>query len=387
MSHEPILASDARDAQAPQSNRRLEFKDSEAIFSPKATFPPALIGGEENVISPMKKGSDTPVDVSVDWLTISVTADPLKSLVDEIEFVEKAIVGWPMRALHRTEKNLTGCQETWELVGVDPETGEAVPLFKVGHMSETTTGLAYVVMSIPGHCCPHFDMGKLAELGKQAKARITRVDLAADDFTGHFSVHRAKCIYAKGGFQSKGKTRGSMPKFTEIKSGRGAESHGKTFYVGDRKNGKMLRVYEKGLKDDPTRPQWVRWEVQFGNKDRELAWEMLSNPAAYFLGAYAPFEKLFAGRIQNASPKYIKTEYEAKSAQSMEKLIGHIRTQYGKTLRVAHEKAKAGGFDIEQMFAMIERTGVPRTLIMPTPEAVAHLFGDRAGRRFSEVAA
>jgi phage replication initiation protein len=240
-------------------------------------------------------------------------------------------------------------------------------------------------MSIPGHCCPHFDMPKLAELGAKAGARITRVDLAADDFSGQFSVHRARCIYNKGGFQGKGKAHGSMPKFTEIKSGRGAESHGKTFYVGDRKNGKMLRVYEKGLKDDPTRPNWVRWEVQFGNKDRELPWSMLSDPASYFLGAYEPFPKLFAGRIQNASPAYIKTEYESKSSQSLEILLKHVRTQYGKTLKVAAQKAHAGGFDLSRVFASIERPGIPRTLIMPTPEAVARLFGDTHGSPILEA--
>ena len=374
MSHKSIFASFARPTQAPLTSKGDNFSQVEKAF------PPALIGGEENTISPMKSGLEAPIAVSVDWLTISLVADSEKNLAEEIEFVESVIPGWPLRCLSVSTKNLTGCQRTWDYCGVDQDTGEAVSLFKLGMMDETTTGNAYLVISIPGHCCPHFDMQKLSVSGEARGAKITRVDLAADDFTGKLSVHRARCIYNTGGFQGKGKHHGSMPKWSEVKSGRGKESHGKTFYVGDRSNGKMLRVYEKGLKDDPTRPQWVRWEVQFGSKDRTLEWKMLRDPAAYFVGAYAPFEKLFAGKIENATPAYIKTEHEAKSSQSLDDLLKHLRTQYGKTLRVAREKADASGFSAEDVLAIVERDGLPRTLIMPTSEAVCHLFGSRSMR-------
>lgn len=37
---------------------------------------------------------------------------------------------------------------------------------------------------------------------------------------------------------------------------------GRTLYVGSRKGRGYVRLYEKGKKDDPTRPNWVRFEVE-----------------------------------------------------------------------------------------------------------------------------
>lgn len=378
MSHKSIFAPFLRPTQA-----LLVDQDGYFSSSPEP-FPPPLIGGEEIPISPMKTPLDTFLVSSVDWVTFSVPTDPEKNLGDEIQPVLDCIVGWTNLALVRSNSNLTGCQESWDLVGVDRETGEAVSLFKIGHMKETASSRAHLVMNIPGHCCSYFDMQKLSVKGQEMGAKLTRVDTAVDDFKGEFSVHRARCLYAKGAFQGKGKAHGSMPKFSEVKSGRGKESHGKTLYIGDRKNGKLLRVYEKGLQmSDEARPEWVRWEVQFGNKDREIPWQILRDPSSFFLGAYAPFEKLFGGRLKNATPAYIKTEYDAKSSRTLTELAKNARIQYGKTISALIDKAEAIGYGSEDVIQILRRDGLPRTLIMPEAAAVERLFNPDTIDRFS----
>ena len=379
MSHKSIFAPFLRPTQAPLG------QEGSSFFASGEPFPPPLIGGEEIPFSPMKNPSDTFLVSSVDWVTFSMVADPEKSLADEINPLLSCVLSWQQFHLIRAKSNLTGCQESWDLTALDPETGEAVALFKVGHMKDVGAGRAYLVFNIPGHCCAYFDMVRLSIIGEHMGAKLTRVDTAVDDFAGEFSVHRARCLYAKGAFQSKGKAHGSMPKYSEVKSGRGKESHGKTLYVGDRKNGKMLRVYEKGLQmNDETRPKWVRWEVQHGNKDREIPWDILRHPAAYFLGAYAPFEKLFGDRIKDATPAYIKTEYEAKSCRSIQQLAKSASTQFGKTIDVLMSKAQADGKGADDVIRILRRPGLPRTLIMPDAETVSRLFDPSNRHRFSE---
>lgn len=380
MTTKSIFASFIRQTQAPVTNRGDNFTH------PAFAFPPPLIGGEEIIIPPMKKPSDTFLVSSIDWVTFSVPADTKKNLAEETYLVANCLIGWKLRAINRSESNLTGCQESFDFIGIDPETGEAVQLFKIGHMHETETTKAYVIINIPGHCCAYFDMQKLSIAGAAMGAKLTRVDTAVDDFEGEFTVHRARCLYAKGAFQGKGKAHGSMPKYSQVKSGRGKQSHGKTLYIGDRKNGKLLRVYEKGLQmNDSERPKWVRWEVQFGNKDREIPWLILRNPSSFFLGAYAPFEKLFADRLIDASPAYIKTEYDAKSSRSLRELAKNGRIQYGKTISTLTAKALAIGYTHEDVINILSRDGLPRTLIMPDAAAVDRLLNPRTMNRFSDL--
>ena len=67
---------------------------------------------------------------------------------------------------------------------------------------------------------------------------------------------------------------------------------GKTLYVGNRKNGKLCRVYEKGRQlGNPSSP-WVRVEVEFRNKSRVIPWDTLINPGHYLAGAYPCFAYL-----------------------------------------------------------------------------------------------
>jgi len=121
----------------------------------------------------------------------------------------------------------------------------------------------------------------LASLLGACDARITRVDIAADDFTGAYPVQWAIEQYEAGGFDR----RGQRPKARLIDDM--GNRTGKTFYVGSRKSEQQLRVYEKGREQgDPSSP-WVRYEGEFhASNRRELPLDMLIDPAPYLVGAY-----------------------------------------------------------------------------------------------------
>lgn len=117
--------------------------------------------------------------------------------------------------------------------------------------------------------------------GEATGARISRVDLAYDDFGGA-TVNIAQMLAwnREGGFAVGGRP----PKarlIDDLESG-----EGKTFYVGKRQHGKLLRGYEKGKQlgrpDDP----WFRVEVELHNKGRVIPWEILTEPGRYLAGAY-----------------------------------------------------------------------------------------------------
>jgi phage replication initiation protein len=146
------------------------------------------------------------------------------------------------------------------------ERGERVHLGLAAWGGESQRGTLHV--SLNGQGAAHVeDFGGPKAWGG-VKASITRVDVAYDDFEGRtVDIETARRWYGEGGFTSSGR-----PPTAELIDDLGS-GRGKTFYVGNRGHGKLCRVYEKGRKEgDPTSP-WVRVEVEWRNKNREIPWE------------------------------------------------------------------------------------------------------------------
>lgn len=112
--------------------------------------------------------------------------------------------------------------------------------------------------------------------GEQQHAKIKRIDLAHDDFSGqHISVAKALDWFHAGGF-----TVGGRPPAPRYIDDLGTGS-GKTLYLGSRENGKMIRVYEKGRQlGDPLSP-WVRAEVEIHSTDRVVPWDTAAKEARF----------------------------------------------------------------------------------------------------------
>ncbi|WP_263769125.1 replication initiation factor domain-containing protein [Propionivibrio soli] len=140
------------------------------------------------------------------------------------------------------------------------------------------------LLSLPGSACALVsDWGRAYIFLKDVlHARISRWDGAVDDYLGTHSVDMAMACYLNGRFG----TGGNRPSMRQAGNWAEPDGNGRTLYVGKSENGKMLRVYEKGKQLGDKNSPWVRWEVQFGNRDRVIPLEVLIQPGPYVAAAY-----------------------------------------------------------------------------------------------------
>ncbi len=140
-------------------------------------------------------------------------------------------------------------------------------------------------LSIPGEGCALVeDWGRAhAFLRDVLKARITRWDGAVDDYEGRYSVDLALAWFLEGRFG----TRGNQPRMKQVGNLAAPDGSGRTLNIGIRKNGKMLRIYEKGRQLGCASSPWTRWELELHNRDREVPLDVLLNPGPYVAGAYS----------------------------------------------------------------------------------------------------
>ncbi|TFW08731.1 hypothetical protein E4K72_07495 [Oxalobacteraceae bacterium OM1] len=141
-----------------------------------------------------------------------------------------------------------------------------------------------VLVSLPGEACTLVcDWAPIVQYFRDYRnARITRWDGAVDDYLGIHSVDSCLDLYKANAFT----TGGNRPKCSQKGNWFEPDGSGRSFYVGVRENGKMLRVYEKGMELGARWHPWVRWEIELHNKSRVVPWEVLLNPGGYFVGAY-----------------------------------------------------------------------------------------------------
>lgn len=144
---------------------------------------------------------------------------------------------------------------------------------------------------------------KLKHYLKTVGGWITRIDIAADFYDGAYSVDDAERDYLDGKMSGNGR-----PPFAERRGDWYTGQGGRTFYVGRRTSGKLLRVYEKGLQilgtiaacqiDDTHRlndlKNWVRVECEWHNQCRICPLDMLTSPGTYLAGSYPAFSGLSA---------------------------------------------------------------------------------------------
>lgn len=115
------------------------------------------------------------------------------------------------------------------------------------------------------------------------RAKLTRIDLAHDDFNGAYSSPElADAADSRGMFALTNK----MPTVQHLGDWKRHKGKGRTLQIGMRENGKLFRGYEKGKKFGDKESPWFRSEIEFGNAGRILDFEMLISPTEYFCGAY-----------------------------------------------------------------------------------------------------
>lgn len=140
------------------------------------------------------------------------------------------------------------------------------------------------VLSFSGEDCHRIpDWYKLVEfLRDHLGGRITRLDCAVDDFEGVHTVDHAVEMYQANLFNAGGR----QPRVRQAGNWIAPDGTGRTLYVGNRKNGKIARIYEKGMQLGIPWHPWVRWEVEWQNTRRIVPWEAIFEPGKYVAGAY-----------------------------------------------------------------------------------------------------
>ncbi|MEM2002272.1 MAG: replication initiation factor domain-containing protein [Candidatus Methanomethylicaceae archaeon] len=107
---------------------------------------------------------------------------------------------------------------------------------------------------------------------------------------------------------------------------------GRTLYLGSRSSVGMMRIYEKGKKDCPDRPDWVRVEFEFKPKNAE---------ARYHYAAASPLEMVSAMKLPRAFFESLVDLAESGSVRpgtirrptDQDRTLEHLKKQYRKTLQ------------------------------------------------------
>lgn len=145
-----------------------------------------------------------------------------------------------------------------------------------------------------GGACLHIGPSQLRALADwidDMGGWVTRCDLALDVWQG-LEIERVRDAWRAGEFDVRGKRPG------QTEHGCWSSGHSRTFEVGSRSTGKIMRAYEKGdeLFGHEANDPWVRLEVEYRHNHRILTTEVLRRPADFFAGAY-PFLEAFMDEL------------------------------------------------------------------------------------------
>jgi phage replication initiation protein len=222
--------------------------------------------------------------------------------------------------------------------------------FERGHVRYAFGGQAGTGMfSIPGEGCALVpDWSELTRFLRDAlHARITRWDGAVDDYNGVHSVDEAVQLYRAGAFNAGGRA----PSCAVAGNWISEDQSGRTLYVGKRRNGKLLRVYEKGKQLGLGSSPWTRWEVELHNVDRVIPWEVIANPAPHIAGAYPALSwvSTLASRIPTL---------QRSDSISYNRLIFYAQVAYGQLIETMLSR-EAGDAEVLEL---LRRPGVPARL-------------------------
>jgi len=226
--------------------------------------------------------------------------------------------------------------------------GQTSALF--AHGGNRDTGF----LSLSGESCHRIpDWPRLVNyLQHTLKAHITRWDGAFDDFMGIHSVDNALEMFKQGLFNSGGREPLMDQRGNWVKP----DGRGRTLYIGSSKNGKLARIYEKGMQLGLPYQPWVRWEVQLGSRDRIIPWEAVLEPGKYLAGSY-----INALSWISEEQSRIRT-LQNTATLSYEHLTHWHKNSWGKHINAMMMKE---GENAYKVIELLRRDGLPARLDLP----------------------
>ena len=217
--------------------------------------------------------------------------------------------------------------------------------------------------------------------------RITRVDLALDDYSGSvISYLRAVEAAELGHFHP---ARGTAPKWMAIQAGEFIPevhnamakrfgmiaSAGCSFYVGSRANGKCARIYEKGKQmESEEHPNWVRAEGELHSKDRIIPLDVLINPDPYFAGMYPQFAKWLDEMAEEITEPVRITTFKNKFKTCRDNAVVNMSRMAGRLVNfLKHVEGLSDASIVRQLTAHLTPDDIPTRLLMPLPPELEEL--------------
>jgi len=280
----------------------------------KRPCPPALTGGESPPL--IKRNTQRS---KVDWLTFTFKTDPeLDHALEHLDLL-RSVLGPNVTAVDCA--GMLGYEHGIRYFARVEDEEIAIARLDWGGNHHKQRGR----FDLSGTGCSKVgNWHKVAEfIGHQFAYTLTRIDLACDLLDGAYTVEHCVDWYRAGEFNAGGRN----PRHSLVGDWLDPH-HGRTFEVGRRTNGKMLRAYEKGRQLGDADSAWTRFEVEFRNIDRDLTLDMLLSPDQYFAGAYACL-----ARLLDVAGEKVPT-HQREGEISLEHLIQHARTAYGKCIHV-----------------------------------------------------
>lgn len=330
------------------SKRKLWNLQQKSLHHPNKQFPTWLRENEEKPVLDVLDGD------CVKALTEFLVSTMRDIFISSDYTVEDAVEeGF---SVHPRNSGLFGYKHSWSL----HFNGQQIGLAACG----ATNGGCYLSFTGAGICL--VDSKRLHDSIKDFPAlKITRVDVAFDDYDGVFSVKHARKFYKNNLFNAGG----TPPKYMYIESGhlklgrnfkesKMVADGGSSFYVGTRESGKLLRVYEKGKQLGDKSSNWTRWEVEIRSTNREIPLNVLLDPAAIFKGAY-PALKFIECYLYDQEPRPIKTKKKATRVE-YKRSVASLSRVGAATLNAMRLK---GLSDSEIVTSLIgSKTEIPRRL-------------------------
>lgn len=299
------------------------------VNKPRHTREEALIleGGQVKVLC-AERAQLNASGVIVDYLRVTVRKDALltlpdvksdddESLVHVLAFRVACALGFE---LGEARPGRDYYDFTWTIVNAfDKE----VASVSGGGATQRDT----FCVTVKGEACTFAERGwetRLHELLAPLAPRVTRIDLARDFLDGECTIDEVVHCYNAGEFDYLNR----RPSHQEHGVWIGQTQHSRTFQVGQRESGKLMRAYEKGHQFKLMNDAWLRVEVELRNVNRVIPFDALIRPADFFAGAYNFCQMVLETK---ATPERVRTSTKTGEA-SVQRLMNWFERTVAPTL-------------------------------------------------------
>lgn len=227
-----------------------------------------------------------------------------------------------------------------------------------------------VLVSLTGTGVPY--MGSYASVYCQLeryKVKITRIDIAFDDFLSEYFDFDFMVKLARENFFG----RVHRHAYDDLDSG-----NGRSLYLGA-KGIAEFNLYEKGLQLQSMHRRWLRGEVRMWANQKFIPLDALMNLAPYFFGAFDWLYMFVPRRVVGRRPVLIR-EKSVATAEAMHK---HIEHAVGKTVNLIYTASESEEQFVNYM-KTIAREGAP-SRFKTVPESHARVIvGAHIKRKLSD---